>query len=73
MEKAAKRRSPIGVVSEKPIGLRLMQEEKARVVALAEAEVRSVASMSRLLVLKGLEAVSPPAQTGKARPRARRT
>jgi hypothetical protein len=73
VEKAAKRRSPIGVESEKPIGLRLLKEERAIVEEMAEAEVRSLASMSRLLVLKGLEAVKAPAPVrSKARPRARR-
>lgn len=48
------RRSPRGVVTEKPIPIRLLPAERAEVMAGAEREARSTAAFSRLLLLRGL-------------------
>ncbi|WP_084460983.1 hypothetical protein [Curvibacter gracilis] len=50
----AARRSPRGVVTEKPIPIRLLPAERAEVAAIAQSESRSLASMSRLMLLRGL-------------------
>lgn len=50
----ARPRSPNGVVSERPIALRLMPQELAQVKELAAKEDRSMASVCRRLVLASL-------------------
>lgn len=50
------RRAPNGVVSEKPVVMRLTAAERARVERIAEREVRSLGAQSRLLLLRGLDA-----------------
>jgi len=49
-------RAPNGVVTKKPIPLRLLPEERAAVEALAAREQRSLASTCRLVLLRGLVA-----------------
>lgn len=44
--------SPRGVT--RPIGLRLLPEERQRIEILAKHEGRAVAALSRILVLRGL-------------------
>jgi hypothetical protein len=53
--KKASRRVPNGAVSDKPIAVRLHPEELARVIARAEREQRSMASVMRLAALRGLD------------------
>lgn len=48
------RRAPNGVVSNKPIALRLEPSELDRVKKLAAREQRSLASVARLLTLRSL-------------------
>jgi len=48
------RRSPRGVVTEKPIPIRLLPDERAEVMAGAEREARTTAAFARLLLLRGL-------------------
>lgn len=58
------RRAPNGVVTTNPIPIRLMPEERAKVRAMAKAEDRSMASVCRLMLLRGLaeyERQHPPA------------
>ena len=50
----AARRAPRGVVTEKPIPIRLLPAERAEVEAFAQSESRSLASFSRLMLLRGL-------------------
>lgn len=49
-------RAPIGVLTAKPIALRLMPDERARLEQVAQAEGRSLASQARMFVLAGLSA-----------------
>ena len=49
------RRAPTGVVTNKPIALRLLPEERVRVEKLARSEQRSLASVCRLALLNGLQ------------------
>lgn len=56
------RRAPNGVVSEKPVVMRLSAAERARVERIAERESRSLGSTSRLLLLRGLDACEQGAQ-----------
>lgn len=48
------RRAPDGAVSNKPIALRLLPAELAKVKQMAEREQRSLASVARLALLRGL-------------------
>lgn len=48
------KRTPNGAVSSRPIALRLMPEELAKVKALAAQEDRSMANVCRRLVLASL-------------------
>lgn len=48
------RRAPNGVVTNKPIPIRLLPAERARVEMLAVREQRSLASVCRLALLRGL-------------------
>ena len=48
------RRAPNGVVKDKPIPVRFMPEERAEFVAMAAAQDRSLASVTRLMALRGL-------------------
>lgn len=48
------RRAPNGVVKDKPIPVRLLPEERAEFVQLAAAEDRSLASVTRLMALRGM-------------------
>jgi hypothetical protein len=54
--KTRRQRAPNGVLSTKPIGLRLMPDELWRVELYAELEQQSVASFARLMCLFGLAA-----------------
>jgi hypothetical protein len=47
-------RSPDGVVTNKPIYLRLLPEEHAKIEKLAKREQRSLSSVCRLALLRGL-------------------
>ncbi|SOD25233.1 hypothetical protein SAMN05518800_1806 [Variovorax sp. YR752] len=48
------RRAPNGVVTNKPIPIRLLPAERAKFEKLAEREQRSLASVCRLVLLRGL-------------------
>ena len=48
------RRAPNGVVTNKPIPIRLLPAERAAVEQLADREQRSLASTCRLVLLRGL-------------------
>ena len=47
------RRAPNGVVTSKPIPMRLRPEERAQVEQWAKSEQRSLASVCRLMFLRG--------------------
>lgn len=49
------RRAPNGLDSSKPVPVRFTAEERARHKRIAETEQRSLASVVRLLALKGAE------------------
>lgn len=49
--------SPKGVVSNKPIGLRLSDEHLEQVKHLAKVHNRSLANMARVLCIEGLKAL----------------
>lgn len=48
-------RAPHGVVTAKPIALRLMPDELQQLKTLAQTEKRPLANMTRLLVLRAME------------------
>lgn len=52
-----RRRSVAGVVNDKPIALRLRPEERQAIEKLAKADNRSMASLCRLALIKGLPAL----------------
>lgn len=54
--KAPVTRSPRGVLSDKPVCVRLLPEERTKLERLAVSENRSVSSLARLVLLAGLEA-----------------
>lgn len=47
-------RAPVGVLTAKPIALRLMAEERTALEEAALAEGRSMASQARIFFLQGL-------------------
>lgn len=47
-------RAPVGVLTAKPIALRLLTEERSALEQAALAEGRSLASQARMFFLKGL-------------------
>lgn len=51
----SRQRAPAGVVTDKPIALRLLPDERKDVEALAAQQKRPLANMSRILVLMGIE------------------
>lgn len=51
---ASSHRAPIGVLTAKPIALRLLSEERSDLEQAALNEGRSLASQARLFFLKGL-------------------
>ncbi len=51
---ARRKRVPNGVISARPIALRLRPDELQRVKEVADREQRSMASVCRLAVLRGL-------------------
>jgi hypothetical protein len=51
---ARRTRAPNGAISERPIALRLLPDELARVKEKADREQRSMASVYRLAVLRDL-------------------
>lgn len=51
-----RKRAPNGVLSRTPVALRLLEEEKSELEALAAKESRSTAALARLLYLRGLQA-----------------
>lgn len=53
-------RAPVGVVTGKPISMRLLPDERQALLRLSKAENRSMASMARRAYLAGL-----PLVTGK--------
>lgn len=55
--------SPNGMVTRKPIGLRLSIDELTQVKNMATTENRSLASMTRILCIKGLEVLNQEKQT----------
>jgi hypothetical protein len=48
-------RAPAGVLTEKPIAVRLLPVEWEKINAVAVKEQRSLASVCRLLALRGME------------------
>ncbi|WP_375581768.1 hypothetical protein ABWH88_02115 [Marinobacter adhaerens] len=48
------RRAPVGVLTAKPIALRLLTEERSALEEAAIAEGRSMASQARIFFLQGL-------------------
>lgn len=54
VEKKPVRRSPRGVMSDKPIYTRLTAEERANVLRISRADHCSTSSMTRRLILLGL-------------------
>ncbi|AIO75405.1 hypothetical protein [Burkholderia multivorans] len=48
------RRAPAGVMSSKPVSLRLLPAERSQLEQLARREPRSLASLTRLIYLEGL-------------------
>lgn len=50
-------RAPNGVMSDKPVAMRLKATEKADLVTMAEQQNRSESSLARLIYLRGLEAM----------------
>ena len=48
-------RAPSGVVTGKPIALRLMEEEREKLSDIALSENRSMSAQARIFFLKGLE------------------
>ena len=55
----AERRAPIGVVTDKPVYIRLRPEELQRFKARAATEGRSLGNMGRVLILSALAQPSP--------------
>lgn len=53
--KAPVTRSPRGVLTDKPVFVRLMPEERKKLERLAVSENRSISSLARLVLLAGLE------------------
>lgn len=51
-----RRRTPNGVLSDKPIGLRLSRGERDHLERYAESEARSLAAFARTMCLRGLKA-----------------
>lgn len=51
-----RRRAPNGVLSDKPIGLRLSRSERDHLEQYAESEARSLAAFARSMCLRGLKA-----------------
>lgn len=51
----ATHRAPVGVLTAKPIALRLMAEERSALEQAALAEGRSMASQARIFFLRGLD------------------
>ncbi len=52
--KAPVTRSPRGVLTEKPVYMRLLPAERLELEQLAVQENRSISSLARLLLLEGL-------------------
>lgn len=50
------KRAPNGVMTDKPVALRLLPTDLQSVKEIAATEQRSLSSVSRLLVLRGIEA-----------------
>jgi hypothetical protein len=50
------RRSPKGVVSDKPVAVRFLPGERDQIQAIAMKESRCLSNMTRQLVLMGLQA-----------------
>ena len=53
-QKPSLKRAPNGVVSDRPIALRLLPADMIKVKEVATAEKRSLASVARLAMLRGL-------------------
>ncbi|UBM11714.1 hypothetical protein [Cupriavidus metallidurans] len=52
--KTPRTRSPRGVLSDKPVCVRLLPAERQKLERLAMKENRSVSSLARLILLEGL-------------------
>ena len=50
-----RKRAPHGVVTNKPIGLRLLPQDLTDIKALCAKEERPLANMARLIVVRSLE------------------
>lgn len=48
-------RAPSGVLTGKPVALRLMKEEREQLYDIAVSENRSMSAQARIFFLKGLE------------------
>lgn len=51
-------RLPKGIASQKAVPMRLSDEEREKLEALAAKECRSVSSMARLVHLRGMETIA---------------
>lgn len=61
------RRAPVGVVTDKPISMRLLPDERRTLMRLSKRENRSMASMARRVYLAGLPFVADkPAGAGSS-------
>lgn len=58
----ALKRAPNGAISDKPIALRLLPPELSAVKTLASHEQRSMASVARLVLLRGLAEIEKDPQ-----------
>nr|WP_308530354.1 hypothetical protein [uncultured Serratia sp.] len=54
---APRSRLPGGIAAKNPIPMRLSDDERAELEAIAAEESRSVSSMARLIYLRGLESL----------------
>lgn len=51
---STQRRAPRGVLTDKPVPVRFMPEERAEFQRMAAADTRSLAAFTRLMALRGL-------------------
>ena len=67
------KRAPNSVVTDKPIPVRLMPDEREQFVAKAKGESRSTAAFTRLMALRGFEVTYKTEAKGAATPTATTT
>ena len=59
MASTAKTRAPTGVDSDRPVLMRLMPDERAMLVGMAEASQQSLSATAREIFLRGLRRTKP--------------